>query len=183
VVPEVRAYRDVVKLVAGSGNGLGERNIALGFRIFGFAAHHHNLGGDFPFVLAGLHRFHEGEAHHKNLEFGVVDHEGHFFLGPQGGHRDWNGSQLHDGEVDGHGLRRIGHAQAYPVLGLYSQALQDVGKFIGHGQEFIVGGLAIAEQDGDVVTASLFDVAVEQEFGQVKLVRNRELGRLSVSRP
>ena len=94
----------------------------LGFPVFGLAAHHDDLGGELEFVPGVFHRGHQGEAHRKGLEFGVITDKGHFFLGPQrgDGHRD--GAALHDAEIDGNGFRHVGQAEAHPVLGLDAHA-------------------------------------------------------------
>ena len=115
--PDVEGFHhDVGELVAGRRHGFAERRIALGFNFFGLAAHHQDFGAELELMLGVFHRRHQGEADHKDLELGVVDDEGDFFLGPQGGDRHRDGAQLHDAEVDGHGLGGVGHADTHPVL-------------------------------------------------------------------
>ena len=157
---------DVGELVGGRGHLFAEGDVALGFDVFGFAAYYDELGGELEFGLGAFHRGHQGEAHHKGLEFGVVHYKGHFFLGPQrgDGHRD--GADLLDAEVGGNGFRHIGHAQAHPVLGLDPDLFEDVGELVGHAQQFFIGDLLVAEQDGDVVT---FHMLVQKFFGDIPL--------------
>ena len=147
---------DVGELVRSLGHLFAEGDEALGFPVFGLAAHHDELGGELEFGFGGFHRGHQGEAHRKGLEFGVVQDKGHFFLGPQGGDGHRDGAALLDAEVDGNGFRHVGQADAHPVLGLDAQLFEDVGELVGHGQQFFIGDLLVAEEDGDVVARPSF---------------------------
>ena len=116
-----------------------------------------------------FHRGHQGEAHRKGLEFGVIQDKGHFFLGPQGGDGHRDGAALHDAEIDGHGFRHVGQAEAHPVLGLDAQFFQDVGELVGHGQQFFISDFLIAEKNGDLVALARFYVLVQKFFRNVPL--------------
>ena len=97
-----------------------------------------------------------GKLTAKALNSALFKHKGHFFLGPQGRDRHRDGAALLDAEVDGNGFRRVGQADAHPVLGLDAQLLEDVGELVGHGQQFFIGDLLVAEEDGDVVARPSF---------------------------
>ena len=118
----VGAQFDIGELVRRCGHLFAEGDEALGFPVFGLAAHHDDLGGELEFGLGGFHGGHQGEAHRKGLEFGVIQDKGHFFLGPQGGDGHRDGAALHDAEIDGNGFRHVGQAEAHPVLGLDADA-------------------------------------------------------------
>ncbi len=160
---------DVGELIRRCGHLFAEGDEALGFPVFGLAAHHDDLGGELELGLGGFHCGHQGEAHRKGLEFGVIQDKGHFFLGPQrgDGHRD--GADLHDAEIDGNGFRHVGQAEAHPVLRLDADLFEDVGELVGHGQQFFIGDLLVPEQDGDLVAAAFFHMLVQKFFRNIPL--------------